>query len=80
MDLPDEFDESHVNPESGISLGHNGEDMTPSSSDNILRLNDSYIQEDGKSHVSDGNVGKKKKTSRIIGWGLRRFSTIGQYN
>jgi len=54
MDLPDEFDESHVNPESGISLGHNGEDMTPSSSDNILRLNDSYIQEDGKSHVSDG--------------------------
>ncbi|XP_020264072.1 transcription factor-like protein DPB isoform X4 [Asparagus officinalis] len=75
IDLPDGLDEAHVNPQSGTSNGDTtGEDITPSSSDNMLRLDDSYIQEDG--NIGTVEKKKKKKASRIIGWGLRRFSTI----
>lgn len=53
IDVPDGFNEAHVNPQNGIYIRDNVEDMTPSSSDNAPRLNDSYSQVDGRSHVYD---------------------------
>ncbi|XP_039121390.1 transcription factor-like protein DPB isoform X1 [Dioscorea cayenensis subsp. rotundata] len=49
--------------------------MTSTSCENSLRLNDLYIKDDDKCEGSNDAV-KKKKASRIVGWGLRRFSTI----
>lgn len=54
IDLPDGFGEAHSNTQSAIPHGDNGEGMAPSSGDNTLRLNDSYIQEEENPHVSDG--------------------------
>ncbi|XP_020587872.1 transcription factor-like protein DPA [Phalaenopsis equestris] len=57
------------------SLGENGGAMTPPPCGSLLRLSNACTQEDGNFLAAE-NADKNKKVSRIIGWGLRRFSKI----
>ncbi|KAJ3670640.1 hypothetical protein LUZ60_008066 [Juncus effusus] len=48
----------------------------PPNFENLLQLNNFHFHEDSNFHISDNGEEKKKKAARIIGWGLRRFTTI----
>ncbi|PKA45727.1 Transcription factor-like protein DPB [Apostasia shenzhenica] len=57
------------------SLGENGNALVPTPCDGILKLNDACA-EDGNYVVPESADRNRKKVSRIVGWGLRRFSKI----
>ncbi|PKU88066.1 hypothetical protein MA16_Dca019516 [Dendrobium catenatum] len=50
--------------------------MAPSPCGSILRLSNACTQEDGNFLASENADKIKKKVSRIIGWGLRRFISL----
>ncbi|KAI0492565.1 hypothetical protein KFK09_026838 [Dendrobium nobile] len=75
--LPSGINEEKISQRNQLySLGENGGAMAPSPCGSILRLSNACTQEDGNFLASENADKIKKKVSRIIGWGLRRFSKI----